>query len=103
LGETVPGKADRLAGESAAEQIDRGRVGVELSDVGIAGHVPPVSGEHSAAPWIGFALPGDAHSGSFEAEVEATDAREEASDIHDPPGSVGAGVLDALHNSRPTA
>jgi hypothetical protein len=34
----------------------------------------PVLAEHGAAVGIGFALPGDAHSGSFEAEVDAADA-----------------------------
>jgi len=39
-------------------------------------------GEDAASPLVGFALPGDAHPGSFEAKVDTADAREEASDIH---------------------
>jgi hypothetical protein len=42
----------------------------------------PVGGEDASAPLIGLALPSDGVAGSLESEVEAADAREEASDIH---------------------
>jgi hypothetical protein len=41
-----------------------------------------VTSEDAAAELVGLALPDDAHPCALEAEVEASDAREEAADIH---------------------
>lgn len=66
--------ADGLAGESAAEDIHTERVFVDPSHVGVTRNVGPMPSEDSSAELIGFALPIDAHTCAFKAEVEASDA-----------------------------
>jgi hypothetical protein len=75
-----------LAGEASAKDVDWLNIGSsELAHVLVAGDVGPVSGEDAAAELVGLALPGDAHPGSFQAKVEASDAAEQRTDIHAPP------------------
>jgi len=100
------GDAEVLAGEASADEINTigaslvgslppfrlGECGIcrsssrlfstKSSYIGVAGGVGEAFGEHASPPLVGFALPGDAHPCSFESEVDAADAREEASDIH---------------------
>jgi hypothetical protein len=82
LRESLTGETDGLAGEAAGEHVDSGCVGSDGADVAVTGDVGPVAGEDAAAPRVELALPGDVHPSSFESEVDAADAREEAADIH---------------------
>jgi hypothetical protein len=82
LRESLAGEADGLAGEPAGEDVDSGGVGSDRAHVVVAGDVGPVAGEDAAAPRVELALPGDAHAGAFEAQIDSADAGEEASDIH---------------------
>jgi hypothetical protein len=75
-----------LAGEAAADEVDRGEVSrPDLVDVLEALGFGEVPGEDGPAVGVELDLPGDAHPGPLEAEVEAADAREERPDIHAPP------------------
>jgi hypothetical protein len=51
--------------------------GSDVPDIRHAKHVRPVLRKNSLAVRVDLALPHAAHSGPFEAEVEAADAREE--------------------------
>jgi hypothetical protein len=80
------GGAEVLAGESAADEVDRREVlGADFPDVLVALRFGEVAGEDRSAVGVELDLPGDPHPGALEAEVEAADAREEAADIHTPP------------------
>lgn len=75
-----------MAGESAADEVDRREVlGADLSDVLVALGLGEVPREDRPAVGVLLDLPGDAHPGALEAEIEAADSREEAADIHAPP------------------
>lgn len=69
-----------MAGEAAAEHVDWFGV-MKLRDVGMDGHVGPVLREDALAVGVLLAEPGGAEPArAFEAEVEATDAREQRAD-----------------------
>jgi hypothetical protein len=69
------------AGEPAGENVDsRDGVGVDLTHVGHARHVRPVSGEDATAELVDLALPAAGHACSLEAEVPSADSREEAAE-----------------------
>jgi hypothetical protein len=75
-----------LAGEAAADEVDRREVfRADLADVLEAPRFGEVTGEDRPAVGVELDLPSDPHPGTFEAEIEAADAREERSDIHSPP------------------
>ena len=61
--------ADSVNGNSICTQAGAGK----LADVGIAGHVRPVLGEHAPAEVIDLAERGRSHSGPLEAEAKAAD------------------------------
>jgi hypothetical protein len=78
-----------LAGEAAADEIDRREVRrPDLAHVLEALRLGEVPREDRPAVGVELDLPGDPHAGAFETEVEATDSREEAADIHAPPLAV---------------
>jgi hypothetical protein len=80
------GAAEVLTGEPAADEIDGVELaGSDLSHVLEPGGVGEVLGEDGSAVGVLLDLPGDAHPGALEAELEPADAGEEASDIHAPP------------------
>jgi hypothetical protein len=75
-----------LAREAAADEIDRREAGAaDPAHVLEALRLREVAREDRPAVGIELDLPGDPHTGSLEAEVEAADSREEAADIHAPP------------------
>jgi hypothetical protein len=75
-----------LAGEAAADDVDRLEVDrPDLADVFEAPRLGEAPGEDRPAVGVDLDLPSDPHPGSFEAEVEAADTREERPDIHAPP------------------
>lgn len=75
----LPGGAERLAGEAAGDEVDGlDAVGtasaaliVDVSHVGVAGHVGPVLGEDATAPLVDLDLPAAGPAGALEAEVDA--------------------------------
>jgi len=85
--------ADVLAGESAGKDVDgleggwlhipqrRGpHLAAHAADVGVTGDIGPVLGKDALAIAVLLAEPHSSHTGSFEAEVESSDAAEERSD-----------------------
>lgn len=83
---SAAGEGEVLAGEPAAEDVDRGDIcASEFGDVGVARHVGPVTGKDSAAELLGLALPHNSHTGPFEAEIKAAHPTEEGADIHTAP------------------
>jgi hypothetical protein len=74
-----------LAGEPAADEVDRREVLAGFPDVLVALRLGEVPREDRPAVGVELDLPCDPHPGALEAEVEAADAREEAADIHTPP------------------
>jgi hypothetical protein len=80
------GGAEVLAGEAAADEVDRREVlRADLADVLEALGLGEVSPEDREAVRVLLDLPRDAHPRALESEVEAADTREEAPDIHDLP------------------
>jgi len=80
------GVAEVLAREAAADEInDPELLRADLPNVAESLSAGEVSGEDGPAVGILLDLPGDAHPGPLEAEVEPADTGKEASDIHDPP------------------
>ena len=68
---SLPGKTERLTGESSADKIDAGDVSpVDVCDVVVARRTRPVLLEDFAAPVVIFNLPFDSHSGSFKAKIK---------------------------------
>ena len=75
-----------LAGEAAADEIDRAQVGgADIADVLEALCLGEVAGEDGSAEGVALDLPGDSHPASLEAKIEAADAGEERPDIHRSP------------------
>jgi hypothetical protein len=80
------GAAEVLAGEAAADEVNRVEVvDPDLSHVFVSGGVGEVLGEDGSAVGVLLDLPGDSHPGPLEAELEPADTGKEASDIHAPP------------------
>jgi hypothetical protein len=80
------GAAEVLTGEAAAEEVDRVELaGSDLSHVLESDGVGEAPGEDGPAEGVELDLPGDAHPGALEAEVETADSGEERPDIHPPP------------------
>jgi hypothetical protein len=72
------GEAEWLAGVAATDDVDGFNFApINSGDVAEVRDIGPVLREHSAGVGVDFGLPGDSHAGTFEAEVEATDAREQ--------------------------
>jgi hypothetical protein len=89
------GSAEVLAGEAAADEIDRVEVaGADVSHVFEALGVGELAGEDGAAVGVLLDLPRDAHPAALEPELEAADSREEAADIHAP--ALGAAAADTV-------
>ncbi len=88
-GETGPpgvGCGEVLAGEPAADEVDRGKpiwVSGERLDISIPPGVGPVAGELFAADAVNLALPDDGpKAGTLKPQFEPTDAGEEGTDSH---------------------
>ena len=63
-------KRNRLAGESARDEVDGLKVGPrQLPHVPVLGHVGPVFREHPPAPFVYLYLPLDFPPRTFKAEV----------------------------------
>lgn len=68
---SLPGKTERLTGESSADKIDAGDVSpVDVCDVVVTGDFRPMLLEDFAAPVVVFNLPFDSHAGSFKAKIK---------------------------------
>src|SRR5581483_5565767 len=79
LREPLPGGADGLARESAANKVRGGASSPPLgsgSHVVMLRHLRPVLREYLPAPRVDLDLPGDRESGPLQAEVQAADAAE---------------------------
>lgn len=57
-------------------------MGSELSYVAVSNSVREPGGKHTSSEGVELDLPGDGEPGALEPEVEAADAREQASDAH---------------------
>ena len=78
-----PGEADVLAGEAAAQEINRfNGLPINGSDVSVSLHCRPVFGEHSLTVGVDFNLPRDIKTGSFKAKVKPSYACKKAPDSH---------------------
>jgi hypothetical protein len=68
---SLPGKAEVLAGESSAEDID-GFDGAPIhgADVSVSRNGRPVLGEDALTVGVDFNLPTDGESGSFKSKVD---------------------------------
>jgi hypothetical protein len=83
VGSTLPGagKAERLAGVAAADEVDGFNVApVDLRDVSEVRDVRPVLRQHPGRVRVDLGLPADGHPGPLEAEVETADAGEQRAD-----------------------
>ena len=75
---TASRHADVGAGESTADEVDRGKVvSSALTDIAMPFDVGPVRGEDTPALSVDLDLPGTAPAGALKPEVEAADASEE--------------------------
>ncbi len=88
----LSGDAEGLAGVAPADEVDVGDVVmeespcVEVVDVVVDGGVRPVACEHAPAERVDLAEGGGLHPGSFEAEREPADTREEIEHLQGPHG-----------------
>jgi hypothetical protein len=80
----------------------------EQPNVLVAGHIGPVPGEHSSTSGVELALEDNLHTCALKTEVEPSDAREDAPDIHDPrplsrdaSASVESGTLMVVGSTAP--
>ena len=81
------GRADVLAGESSADDVNPNSIcsqafGGKGSNVLVAGDAWPMLFEDGAAERLDFTERDGSHSGSFEPEAESADAAEKVEDIH---------------------
>lgn len=80
---SFPGDGERLARVAAMKDVDLGRGGSELADVGVDGHSVPVPLEHPSAVRIGFAEPSRfSAKGSVDGKVESAAPGEKRSGAH---------------------
>jgi hypothetical protein len=87
-GETcaVPGEADVLAGEPAADDVNAIELTqsscIERTDILEARNLRPLLAENSPAVGLNFAERDRTHSGSLEPEAESADSAEDVKDVH---------------------
>lgn len=78
-----PCLADVLAGESPGDEVNPGKLGCShVSDIGVPLNPWPVPGEHAQAVGVALDLPAALHAGPLKAEVDPTNAREQAAERH---------------------
>src|SRR5690606_37839528 len=101
---SLAGETDVLTRESSCDEVDRFKVvRSNVSDVRIPCHLRPVFGEDAPAIVVNLHLPPHLHPGPFQAEVDATDAGEEATHRKHIPTSRISAVRMAHHTLAPCA
>ena len=78
---SLPGKTERLTGESSADKINSWDVSpVDLRDVVVTRDFRPVLFEYLPTELIVFNLPFDSHSGSFKSKIKPSYSAKETAD-----------------------
>jgi hypothetical protein len=74
---SLPGNGPRLAGESAANNVDRSElIAFHFPDIRHAPYIRPMLRQYRKAEWVNFNLAGAFHTGAFKAQIETADTRE---------------------------
>jgi hypothetical protein len=85
---SLPGNAERLAGETSAYKVNWFEVVFsDIPDISIAFYMRPMLGKDFVAEGVDFDLPYDLHPGTFKTKIKTTDTGKEGTNLHIPPVS----------------